>query len=462
MSHIKITKGLDIPIKGKPSGSIKPLNATGETFFTPPSQIALDLTSFNDIKFRVLAKVGDHVKIGQPLVEDKDVLGRMFVAPAAGMVKEIRRGLKRRLLDIVIDVDKQEEYVQHPITDLSQISREELIERLKLSGIFSGIRQRPFNFLANPTKIPRNIFVKGLESAPFAPPAELQVFEHEKEFQVGLDALAKMTTGAVHLVYRRETTSRAFLDAKNVQKHTAEGPHPISNYSVHIQALDPIQSPEDIIWTLNAHQVVKIGHFLLTGRYLINRIIAIGGPGIVEDRIGYFKTREGSPIAPLVAGRIHKGDLRLISGDVLTGNAVEAEGFLGFNDYSFCVVPENHMRKLLHFFRLGTDSYTATGTYISGHLDNSHRVYNFTTNQHGESRPFIDGHVYDAVMPLNVSTIHLVKAVLAEDYDLAATLGLLDVDSEDFALPTFICPSKIEMMEIIKKGLHYYAADILR
>lgn len=463
MVHIKISKGLDIPIAGKPTGSPKMLIPGGEVSpLTTPQHIGLDLSPFDEMKFKVLVRIEDKVKLGQPILEDKDSPGRFFVSPAGGVIREIRRGLKRRLLDIIIEVAKQEEVEQHSSLDLQQISRQELIERLKLGGLFTHIRQRPFNFLANPNKVPRSIFVKALESAPFAPPAELQVAGYEKEFQMGLNALSKLTDGLIHLVHHQETTARAFLEAKGVQKHTAEGPHPIANVSLHIAHIDPIRSIEDVIWTLNAHDVVAIGYFLMHGQYFVPRIISIAGPGILEGKSGYFKVREGYPISALLAGRIKKGLVRLISGDPLTGHCVEPEDFLGYEDNVFCVIPENTKREFMHFFRLGSDKYTFSGAYLSGHLDNTHRDYDFTTSQHGEHRAFIDSSVSDEVMPLNISTMHLVKAVLAEDYDLAAQLGLLEVDSEDFALPSFVCPSKIEMMDIIKKGLRRYAADVLK
>lgn len=463
MVHIKIKKGLDIPIAGKPSGSVKPLNSGGEaSSLTHPHHIGLDLTPFEDLKFKVLVQLEEKVKLGQPLAEDKDCPGRFFVSPAGGTIREIRRGLKRRLLDIIIDVSHEEEVEKHPIINPKQISRQELIERLKLGGLFTHIRQRPFNFLANPNKIPRSIFVKAIESAPFAPPAELQVAGYEKEFQVGLDALSQLTDGPVHLVYRLGTSSRAFLEAKGVQHHAAEGPHPIANASLHIDQIDPIRSAEDIVWTLNAHAVVAIGYLLLHGEYFVSRVISIAGPGILEGKTGYFKVREGYPISALLAGRIQKGLVRLISGDPLTGHQVQPEDFLGYEDSVFCVIAENTRREFMHFFRLGADKYTYSGTYLSGHLDNHQSQYDFTTSLHGEHRPFIDSSMSDEVMPLNISTMHLVKAIMAEDYDLAAKLGLLEVDSEDFALPSFVCPSKIEMMDIIKKGLHRYATDMLK
>lgn len=463
MAHIKIKEGLDIPIEGKPLGSASMLISGGAISpLSPPHQIACDLSSFDDLKFKILVRVGDSVRRGQPLVEDKESPGRFFVSPAGGVIREIRRGLKRRLLDIIIELSPKEEAERHPVLKPQDISRQELVERLKLGGLFTHIRQRPFNILAHPEKIPDSIFVKALESAPFTPPAELQVEGYEKEFQIGLDALAKLTSGPVHLIYRQGTTCKAFSEAQGVQRHTAEGPHPIANPSVHIARLDPIRSAEKVIWTVDAHAVVAIGYLLMHGEYFVHRIVSIAGPGIIEGHTGYFRAREGYPIAAMLAGRVKKGLVRLISGNPLTGHQVEAEDFLGYDDTVFCVIPENTRREFMHFFRPGTEKYTFSKTYLSGHLDNSQREYPFTTNQHGEHRPFIDSTLYDEVMPLDVPTMQLVKAIMAEDYDLAAALGLLEVDSEDFALPAFVCPSKIEMIDILKRGLRRYAAEVLK
>jgi Na+-transporting NADH:ubiquinone oxidoreductase subunit A len=462
MVHIKVSKGLNIPIAGQPVGQPKPLMAgAGTSSITIPQKIGLDLTPFEECKFKILVRVDDRVKLGQPLVEDKDCPGRYFVSPAGGVVREIRRGLKRRLLDIVIEVAQEEEIEKHaPVS--TQITRQELIERLKLGGLFTHIRQRPFNFLANPHKTPRNIFVKAVETAPFTPPAEMQVAGYEKEFQQGLDALTKLTDGKVHLVYHSGTDSRAFLEAKGVEKHTVEGPHPAANPSVHLAQIDPIKGVDDVVWTLNAHTVVAIGYLLMHGEYFVPRIISIAGTGVLEGKTGYFKVREGYPINALIAGRVKKGFVRLISGNPLTGHQVESEDYLGYDDTVFCILTENTQREFMHFFRLGTEKYTYSGTYLTGHLNHTDREFDFSTNLHGEHRPFIDSAMSDEVMPLNVSTMHLVKAVLAEDFDTAAELGLLEVDSEDFALPSFVCPSKMEMVDIIKKGLARYAGDVLK
>lgn len=462
MVHMKISKGLDIPIKGKPSGNVQPLTRGGDgSPLAIPEQLALDLQPFEDIKLKLLVKPDDQVQIGQPLAENKSISGSYLVSPAAGTVKEIRRGAKRVPLDILIDVAKEESHFVYPKIEIEKASADELIQLFKQAGIFFSIRSRPFNILSNAEKKPRTIFVKAVESAPLTPPAELHVIGHEKEFQIGLNALTKLAAEGVHLVYREDTTLRAFLDAQNVQKHTVEGPHPVANASLHIQKIDPITAVDDIVWTLSARDVVAIGYLLLTGRHYVDRVISIAGPGVLPEKTGFFKVREGFPIAALIAGRVPKGAMRFVSGDPLMGRKVTATDFLGYHDTVFCVIPESREREFLHFFRLGYDKYTFSKTYGSGHLNNKDREYDFTTSQHGEHRAFIDSALYDQVMPLDVPTMLLVKAVMAEDFDSAVKLGLLEVDSEDFALPTFVCPSKMEMTEIIKSGLQQYSKEIL-
>lgn len=460
MVDIKISRGLNIPIEGAP----KQYDGLGVEVksLARPELISLDLKPFEDVKFKLLAKSGDVVKIGQPLAEDKSFEGRVFVSPAAGVVKEVRRGLKRRLLDIVIEVASEENHQQFGELDPEKASIQEIIERLLQGGIFSRIRSRPFNLLADPSKTPRSIFVKAVESAPFVPAAELQVEGHEKDFQLGLRILAKLTPGKVHLVYRKDSKLKAFKEAEHVARHTVEGPHPIGTHSLHIQRIDPIRSPTDNVWTLNAADVVAIGYLFSRGRYLVDRVISIAGPGVLPKHVGYFKGREGYPVRALIAGRLSEGLLRLVSGDPLMGKKVDIEDFLGFSHTAFTVIPENTEREFLHFFRLGKDKYSMSRAYASGHRDNGERTYYFTTNQHGEHRPFIDTSLYDKVQALDVPTMLLTKAVMAEDFELAQTLGLLEVDSEDFALPTFVCQSKMEMTEIIKQGLSKYAKEILQ
>lgn len=461
MVAIKIKKGLDIPILGKPSGQVKPLKFSGQSRPGDFKTIALNLSEFEDLRFSLLVKVNDIVKIGDPLAEDRSTLGRAFVSPAAGTVIEIRRGLKRSLIDIIIEVAPQETIKKFEPLDPAKASQQEIIERWLLGGGFSRIRIRPFDLLAKPSPSPRSIFIKAVESLPFYPPAEFQVQGHETLFQAGINGLKRLTAGPIHLVSQQD--SSFFKQFNNVVHHSVVGPHPSANVSLHIQEIDPILSASDVIWTLNAHDVVVLGSLLIKGEYFTERVIGIGGPACVPDQTGYFKTREGMPIEALIVGRLPHGDktLRIISGDVLTGTKVDSDDYLGFNDYALVILQENNERELLHFFRLGTNKFTNSRGYLSSLFNRSKQLFDFNTNQHGEERPIMDSSQYDKVMPFDIPTVPLVKAVMAEDYDLAEQLGLLTVVPEDFALPTFVDPSKIEMDEIIKKGLKAHAKDVL-
>ena len=469
MAHIKVKRGLDIPIEAGPETSGE---HTDIGILEKPKQIAYDFTSFENVKLRPLVKAGDMVKIGQPLCEDKDVPGRMFASPAAGVVFDVRRGEKRKLLAIVITVAEHEEYIEkNPLAEnpakVGSLSKDALIKELLAGGLFAHIRSRPFNLLANPAKPPRSIFVKAVESAPFLPSAELQVLGKEREFQVGLAALKKLTDGPVHLVFRHDTPCKAFLEANGVEKHTVQGPHPAANASLHINAIDPIKRIDDVVWTVNTLDVIAIGHFLIHGKIATDRIVSIAGEMIVTQKRGYFRARVGHLIEALVAARlVERKDalqqpVRIISGDVLTGDKVELTDFLGFSHTSLCALSDATSRQFLHFFRLGKDQYTASGAYLSGHLNPTTHKWSFTTSQHGEERAFIDGSVYERVMPLPVLPMQLVRALLSQDFELAEFHGLLEVDAEDFALPEFVCPSKIEMMGIVKSGLQQYAKDSL-
>jgi len=302
--HIRVKKGLDIPIVGGAEGEVVPL--------PPAKQIALDLSSFPQTRFKLLVKTGDRVQIGQHLALDKGSEGRAFVSPAGGTVVEIRRGLKRRLLSVVIEREVNEEWYDHGSLAVERASREEIIDKLKGGGLFAHIRMRRFDVWANPTQTPRDIFVRAIESAPFLPSAELQVEGHEREFQTGLDALAKLTSGRVHLVHRLGSHATAFTQAKGVEIHTAEGPHPISSPSLHIHRIARIEKHDEVVWTVSALDVLAIGKLLESGRYYPERVVAIAGTGVLPERRQLVRLRAGTPVEQLLAVRNSSGKLRFI------------------------------------------------------------------------------------------------------------------------------------------------------
>jgi len=453
--HIQVKKGLDIPIEGEPSGKPQEIKATGEGE-SHLEKIALDLRPYEDLRFKLLKKPGELVKIGEPILEDKHCQGRAFVSPGHGVIEEIQRGEKRQILNVSIKLEKEEEYFSYPPLDVQSAEKEKLLNRLLEGGAFARLRRRPFNILARPDKLPSATFVKAIESAPFTPPAEMQVEGQEELFQIGLDTLAKITEGLVHLVHRKGSSCQAFTKAKNVQIHTADGPHPVGTHSLHIQKIRPIFSADEVVWTASVLDVLVIGRLISEGKLYINRVIGIGGPPVVEGQTGYFHTREGVPISHLAKGRIPTAPIRLISGDPLMGAKVRMDDYLGIEDTAFSAIAEPTHREALHFFRLGLNKYSFSNAYYT-----PKRKFALTTSLHGEKRAFIDPTLYDDVQALEIPTMQLVKAVMAEDLELSEELGVYEVVPEDFALATFVCPSKINMTEIIKQGLRNFAAEML-
>lgn len=440
--HLRTKRGLNIPLYGEPKGNLQQL--------PDPAKAFLDLDHFYFLRFSLLKKPGDKVTIGEPLLEDKSCPGRVFVSPASGTIKEVVRGLKRRILSVSITCQGGKEFFDHG--SCSTDSKEKILSHLMKGGLFPHIQVRPCNRLPAPQVVPEAIFVRALVSAPYAPQPELEVQGHEVHFQKGLTALAALCP--VHLITHKNST---FLNVSDAQIHTAEGPHPISNPSLHIAAIHPITRNDQAIWTLSVPDVIGIGRLISEGKYEHRQVISIAGEGIPESKRGYFKIARGTPVQDLIRGRCDEESVRLLSGNPLIGTKVNCDEPLKFFDNALCALQEpEKKRRFCHFLRLKTKSYTSTPTYFR-----QKKTSSFTTLQHGEERAFVDGVIYDRVMPLRVPVMHLIKAILAEDFELAESLGLLSVSPEDFALPAFICPSKIEMPEIVRRGLRSYAEQYL-
>lgn len=452
MVHITIKKGLDIPIEGKPFGAVQ--------LFQDSNLVALNLEPYSELKFKLLVKEGDQVALGQPLVEDKNDPLRIGISPSSGTIRSIIRGEKRRLIAITIEKDNQ----FHALKTNARACRnlEDVILAISQSGLFLHIRCRPFNRLAGSTDRPRSIFIKAVETAPFSVPPELQTIGYETAFQNGLHALNLLCPNGVNLVFSQNSSSSIFRDAVGVRKHTVYGPHPAGNASVHIEHIDPIQSPQDIVWTCTAWDVVALGRYLETGVPHLQRVISIGGEGIKQAHRGFVKVNIGTQVSDLLTARVEPSDVRIIVGDPLMGRKALDSDFIGACDFQISAIPEaSNDRLMFHFMRLGGERYSASRAYLSGIRKPSSHLYHFTTSQHGEERAFIDGSIYEKVMPLKVLPMQIVKACLANDYERACEYGLLSVVPEDFALCEFICPSKVEMVDIVRKGLQEYAKEII-
>jgi len=439
--QIKIKKGLNVPIEGKPETFKGEITSAGLT--------ALDIQSLPLQRLKPLKKEGESVLKGEPLLEDKDVLGRVCISPTSGKVKEIKRGLKRSITTVVIEKESEEHY-QYESFDIS--SKEKILTFLNSTGLLMGIQMRPFGLIARADTPPKKIFVRAIESYPFAVPCSLQVEGYEKAFQQGLSLLSELVDGNIHLVMDENEEATAFTGAIDVNKHTFSGPHPSGLSSVHIHHIDPIVSVDDIAWTLGVVEVLAIGHLLEEKIHYLKRVCSIGG-SVNPEKIGYYKVDAGISIKELLNEEIDQ-NTRLISGNPLFGHPVSIDDYLGFFDTTLSVLRHEEKRKFLHFLRFFRKEYTATRAYAS-FLSNK-RPVSFTDKKHGELRAFINSEMYDKVMPMNIPTVLLIKSLIAEDYETAVKLGLLEVVPEDFALASFVCPSKIEMVSIVEQKLDQF------
>jgi len=435
-----IKKGLDIKLFGESQKTIADLNT---------KRFAIKPPDFIGCFPKMLVKEGDEVKAGTPLFFDKYRDDLLFTAPVSGKVVTVNRGAKRRLLEVIIESDGKETAEDFGKNDIAGLKRDIIIEKLLKSGIWSMLRQRPYSVIANPKDEPKAIFVAAFDTAPLAPEFDLIVEGKGEAFQAGLDVLAKLTSGKLHLnIKAKKTSSKVFLDAKNVQINQFSGPHPAGNTSVHINRVDPLNKGE-VIWYLNPQEVISIGNLFLEGRYDASRIIALAGSEVKDPK--YYKTFVGASITNMISGNVSDGTNRYISGNVLTGEKIEKDGFVGFYDNVITVIPEGDYYEFLGWALPGFGKFSVSGTYLSKLMPN--RKYRLDTNIHGGHRAFVMTGKYEKVFPLDIYPMALLKAIMVEDIDLMENLGIYEVDEEDFALCEVIDTSKTQMQEIVRKGL---------
>lgn len=448
MASYSIRKGLDIKLVGAPDVTIEDAPAS-ETVVVMP-------TDFGPIKPRLDVQEGARVKRGQALFHDKNRPAWRGVAPAAGVVTSIVYGPRRVIERIVITCDAQDEAEAYPRMDpagIREVDRATLLTLLQNTGLINLIRQRPFGRAANPEATPKSIFVNGMSTGPFQADIGAIVKGRETAFQAGLDAMTRLTSGKVFLCLAGNVTYPAALtEARNVETHFFEGPHPAGNTSVHISRLDPMK-PTDIIWTIRAVDLLQIGHLLLNGEVPAQRIVALGGPGVNERARHYYRVRIGQSLSSLLGGRLAAGEQRVIRGDIFSGEKTGPDDVVRLQDAEYTVLPEDRERHLLGWMMPGFKFFSASRAFISTWLGGLSKEWALGTNQHGELRPMVLTGLYDKYMPLNIMVDYVVRAVLAGDTEEAIKLGILETLPEDYAVCAFACPSKMDLIGIIRKGL---------
>jgi Na+-transporting NADH:ubiquinone oxidoreductase subunit A len=435
-----IKKGLDIKLLGEAEKTVADLSAR---------LFAIKPTDFIGCFPKLLVKEGDEVKAGSPLFYDKYRENIYFTSPVSGKVSDIRRGAKRKLLEVVIESDDKFESLDFGTADPAETDREAIIEKLLKSGLWPFIRQRPYSIVARPEDEPKAIFIPAFDSAPLAPDFDLMVHGQGEDFQAGLDVLARLTKGKIFLnVHAENTRSKVFLNAKNVEINRFRGPHPSGNVSVHASRLSPINKGE-VIWYVYPQDILAIGRLFRTGKHDTTRLIALTGSEVKKRR--YFKTRLGASIANMVKDNTKEGELRYISGNVLTGDKIEKNGFIGSYHSQVTVIPEGNYYEFFGWALPGFGKFSVSRTFPSFLFPN--KKYRLDTNMHGGERAYVMTGMFEKVFPFDIYPLQLIKAILIEDIDLMENLGIYEIDAEDFALCEVIDTSKTEIQKIVRNGL---------
>lgn len=438
---IKLKKGLNIKLKGSAEKILSPE--------TPAGRYAVKPSDFPGLIPKLSVQPGDTVKAGSALFFDKFRPEVKFTSPVSGKVTDVVRGERRRILEVTIE-EQGRDYVDFGIARPDSLSAEEITLRLLDSGLWPVIRQRPYHIVAIPGQEPKSIFISAFDTSPLAPDYDFVMHNSDmKEFQVGIDALGRLTRGKVNLVLDADNVSGSvFRSVSSVVKHHVKGPHPAGNVGVQIHHIDPVNKGE-VVWYVNLQDVAAIGRLFSEGVYRHDRIIALAGSEV--SRPAYCRIRSGASIAAALKGNVKPGEVRYISGNVLNGTAIKSDGFLGYYDNMITIIPEGKYHEFFGWITPGFGKHSFSRAFGSSLMPG--REFKVDTNLHGGERAFVMTGIYEKVLPMDIYPMQLLKSILVGDIDMMEKLGIYEVAEEDFALCEYVCPSKIEIQMLIRKGL---------
>ncbi len=401
---------------------------------------------------KLLVEEGQEILAGDALFFDKSDPNTKYVAPVSGEVVEIRRGSKRAITHVIILADKEQKFRRNSPPDLQNCSREELINFMAESGLLVHITERPFDIVPMRTHIPDNIFISTFDTAPLSVPGDILVQGNETAFQKGLDVLAKLTSGKVHLglsANLKTSPSRAFTQANGVEKHWFKGPHPSGNVGVQIHHIEPIRIGY-CVWTLRVDDVITIGEMFLSGRYVAEKIVGLVGSEMASPKL--IKTMRGANIGDLLGNqKIDYDNTRVISGHVLAGNKVTAEDFLDMGVNTITAIKEGNYYEMFGWLLPITPRPSVSNTFPNFLFPGF--KFEGDTNTHGERRAFVMTGQYEKVLPMDIYVQHVMKAIMTDDFEKMEGLGLVELTEEDVALCEFVCTSKMPLQKILRQGL---------
>lgn len=443
MGEHTVKKGLDLPIAGVPDQS--------KIHAGPPvTRVAVVAADYPGMKPTMLVKPGDVVKRGQALFEDKKSPGTFFTAPGAGTVHSVNRGERRALISVVIDLSPEERsgkasdadrvtFESYAGTDVAGLNRDQVRDLLIESGMWTALRSRPFSRVPRIDEEPGAIFVTAMDTNPLAPDVNRIYEGREEDFEAGVQAITKLRQDRVFIC--KAPGSNIATRLPGVRDEIFRGPHPSGTPGYHIHKLYPVNR-DRIAWYLGLQDVIAIGHLFRTGELDVGRVISIAGPAVQDPRL--VRTRLGASTDDLVAGNIEPGDNRVISGSVLSGRAAMGEeaGYLGRYHQQISVLTEGRERHFFGWLTPGVNKFSIINTFVSK-LDRRKR-FEFTTSTNGSARAMVPIGVYERVMPMDILPTFLLRSLVVGDLENAEKLGVLELDEEDLALCTFVCPGKYD------------------
>ena len=444
--NIKIKRGMDIKLEGAPSLDVHQANS--------PATFAVKPTDFKGLVPKMHVKQGDKVKAGDCLFADKKNDKICFTAPVSGEIAEVVRGDRRAILAVKILADSEIVYKSFNTSGFLNKSRDEVVELLLASGLWPFIIQRPYGVLADPSIAPKSIHVSGFDSAPLAADLSISLKGQEDNLKTGFEILKKLTEGKVHLNVHATKDSSIYNSLEGLEKTIFSGPHPSGLVGVQINKIDPINKG-DIVWTIKPQHVAFIGKFFETGNLDLEQTIVVAGSEIRKP--AYYATRLGASVSELLKNNVASDNVRVISGNVLTGTKIAQDGYLGYYDNQISVIPEGDHFEMLGWLLPSYPRPTLSSTFPLFKFFK--KTFKVNTNPHGEHRAYVVTGQYEKVMPMNIMPQQLIKSVMAKDLELMENLGIYEVIEEDMALCEFVCTSKIDVQRVLSEGLELMAEE---
>ena len=448
---IKLSKGLDIHLEGEPAPKL--IEACGSDTY------AVSPPDFEGVLPKLLVREGDRVKAGSPLFFDKACQQVLFCSPVSGIVAEIRRGEKRKLLAVVVATDGKGESVDFKIPAPEKASREDVTGVLLAAGMWPMLIQRPYGRIAGVGEWPKAIFVSGFDSAPCAPDMNFVLEGELENLRTGVEVLKRLTDGKVHLGLRAGTEG-VLNKVDNAEQHLFSGPHPAGNVGVQIHHIDPIRKG-DVVWTIDPQNLAIIGRLFKTGKVDMTKIVCMSGPQVVNPY--YLRITGGAEIKSFVMNSnikpAKKGSgARIVSGNALSGRIVTRDEFMTFYSNQITVLEEGDYYEFFGSFTPRLDKFSTSRTFFSWICPR--KRYNLDTNTNGGHRPILMTGIWEKYVPMDVHPMYLVKACMAGNIDKMEALGIYEVLPEDLALCEFVDPSKTEVQEAIQNGINLMIKEL--